>query len=84
MSERKQRTHQGHLYRDPGPDREALSINDWYGHGVLMGLGGQRPETVDDWHHWYCGKAVALDQYKAGYRHGRQLRVESTTFEEPT
>lgn len=81
---RQQRQHQGHLYREPGPDREALAINDWYGYGVLRGLGGERAETIDDWHHWYCGKAVAIDQYKAGYHHGLELRRESTPFEDPS
>lgn len=60
-------------FREASPDRKLLSVNDWWGFGVLAALG-------EDWRGsrvHYMGKRAAGDQYRAGFRYGMELLDEA-------
>lgn len=59
--------------RSAHPDRKLLSMNDWYGFGVIDAMVGE------GWTHgWqYCGRRVCREQYQLGRIHALQtLREE--------
>ena len=55
-------------WRPAHPERKLLSIQDWYGFGVLDGL------TESNTYGWqYCGKTACDDQYFRGIRDGQNI-----------
>lgn len=63
-----------HLAREESHDRIHLSINDWYGEGVLRGLGIEAEVQSMTEAPRYGGSAC-VDQYAQGVRDGRRLNA---------
>lgn len=60
-------------------DLQALSVNDWYGWGVLVGLGLEQPmadaEIRRAW--TYGGRSACHNSYLQGIRDGRAMKRAS-------
>lgn len=63
----------GRSDEDIGLLRE-LSLNDWYGHGVLVGLGLEKPLGNDPHAMHYAGGAACSNQYLHGIQDGRAMK----------
>lgn len=72
----KQRGPQDHFFSRPvSPDIRDLSLNDWYGYGVLRGL-GMEDRPADDILRGtptYAGKGPCHEQYLRGVEDGRGM-----------
>lgn len=67
---------QDHFFSRPAsPEIELQSLNDWYGYGVLRGL-GMETRPADDILRGaptYAGKGPCHEQYLRGIEYGRDM-----------
>ncbi len=66
------------FHREPSSDRFLLSLNDWYGLGVLRVLVNYQLKPPI---RYYCTRAGSMEAYKMGLIHGRKLLNESTIID---